>query len=50
MHFKYIPGRQPQSYGDRILEIAFYPKICFIQKGDNTMRDAYVDKFYEPTP
>jgi len=41
MHFKYIPDRQPQSYGDHILEIAFYPKICFIQKGDNTMRDAH---------
>jgi hypothetical protein len=45
MHSKYI-HRQPQSYGDRITAVTFYPKICFIQKGDNTMRDTYVDSHY----
>jgi hypothetical protein len=41
MHSKYI-RRQPLSYGDRITGITFYPKICFIQKGDNTIPDGYV--------
>jgi methyltransferase family protein len=45
MHSKYI-RRRPQSYGDRITGITFYPKICFIQKGDNTIPDDYVDSHY----
>jgi hypothetical protein len=45
MHFKYMPGRKAQSYGDLITGMSFYPKICFIQKGDNTSRDTYVESF-----
>jgi demethylmacrocin O-methyltransferase len=43
MHYRYIGqvGRIPQHYGDQITGVAFYPKICFIQKGDNT-RDPYI--------
>jgi hypothetical protein len=48
MHFKYIPGRSPRSYGDKIMGICVYPKICFIEKGDNAGRDAYVDAARAP--
>jgi hypothetical protein len=46
MHFKYIADREPRRYGDRIRGIAFYPKICFIRKGDNSGRDAVVDSHF----
>ncbi len=46
MHFKYIGmGRKPHSYGDHIIELAFYPKICFIQKGNNAMPDAHFEEW-----
>jgi hypothetical protein len=49
MHYQYIPGRTPQSYGDQINGIAFYPKICFIQKSDNRRPDPYVGSWYSET-
>ena len=47
LNYRYIP-RQPQNYGDRIVAIHFYPKICFIRKGDNAQRDDYVEN-HEPS-
>jgi hypothetical protein len=41
MHWKYIPGYVCRNYGEHITEFCFYPKICFIQKGDNTHPDPY---------
>jgi hypothetical protein len=46
MHYQYIRARKPQSYGDQITEISIYPKICFIQKGDNSTRDEYIKPWY----
>jgi hypothetical protein len=46
MHFKYIVDRKPERFGDRIREIAFFPKVCFIRKGDNSGRDAVVDDHF----
>jgi hypothetical protein len=48
MHYRYIRGRTPQNYGDQNIGIAFYPKLCFIQKGDNT-RDPYVGSWDSET-
>lgn len=46
MQYKYIPGRQPVRFGDQITGISFYPKICFIQKGDNSAPDTQVQHLY----
>ena len=46
MHFKYIVDRKPERFGDRIREIAFFPKVCFIRKEDNSGRDAGVDAHF----
>jgi hypothetical protein len=35
MHYRYIPGYVCRSFGQHITEVCFYPRICFIQKGDN---------------
>ena len=45
MHSKYIP-REARSVVDRITGLYFYPKICFVRKGDNSNRDAIVDAYY----
>ena len=45
INYKYIPERKPEHYGDHILSISFYPKICFIQKGNNAMPDPYGERF-----
>lgn len=47
IHYKYIPGYQPLRFGDRIDEIMFYPKLCFIHKMDNSSPDLFVDQFFE---
>jgi hypothetical protein len=49
MHFRYVP-KHAENYGDRIVGISFYPKICFIQKGDNTRKDDGVDAWYKAHP
>ena len=46
MHAKYIPDREPADHGERIVAMSYYPKICFIRKGDNTKPDATVNAFY----
>jgi demethylmacrocin O-methyltransferase len=45
MHHMYIPGYVCRNFGERITEFCFYPKICFIQKGDNH-RDPYFQGDY----
>jgi hypothetical protein len=42
LHWKYIPGYVCGNYGEQITEVCFYRKICFIQKGDNTGLDPYI--------
>jgi demethylmacrocin O-methyltransferase len=45
LHHNYIPGYACRNYGEHITELCFYPKLCFIQKGDNS-RDLYVQPDY----
>jgi hypothetical protein len=45
INYKYIQDRKPEHYGDHILSVSFYPKICFIQKGNNAMPDPFGERF-----
>ena len=45
LHHNYITGYTCRNYGEHITELCFYPKLCFIQKGDNS-HDPYVRPDY----